>query len=170
MWDILWSLSGSGGAKSPQGRGHCCLTLEVHIMVEIQKRDSSFRKYSISYHNRPKVGLICKALWLSVTFPSSKTNVCSNCYSLDSKQCSMEENCLAPEAYRLRRESPNFSMESRRLLRFTTNIENIGDADFRPFIPKTAWEWHACHMHYHSMEVCFTVSFWSYKKVIEKST
>ena len=90
---------------------------------------------------------------------SSKTNVCSNCYSLDSKQCSMEENCLAPEAYRLRRESPNFSMESRRLLRFTTNIENIGDADFRPFIPKIAWEWHACHMHYHSMEVCFTVSF-----------
>ena len=68
-------------------------------------------------------------------------------------QCSMEENCLAPEAYRLRHESPNFSMESRRLLRFTTSIQNIGDADFRPFIPKTAWEWHACHMHYHSMEV-----------------
>ena len=65
----------------------------------------------------------------------------------------MEENCLAPEAYRLRHESPNFSMESRRLLRFTTSIQNIGDADFRPFIPKTAWEWHACHMHYHSMEV-----------------
>ena len=73
-------------------------------------------------------------------------------------QCSMEENCLAPEAYRLRHESPNFSMESRRLLRFTTSIQNIGDADFRPFIPKTAWEWHACHMHYHSMEVWYFVT------------
>ena len=65
----------------------------------------------------------------------------------------MEENCLAEEAYRLRRESRDFSLETRRLLRFTTSIENVGDADFRPFIPKSSWEWHACHMHYHSMEV-----------------
>lgn len=68
-------------------------------------------------------------------------------------QCAMEENCLAEEAYRMRRENPNFTLETRRLLRFTTSIENIGDADFRPFIPKSAWQWHACHMHYHSMEV-----------------
>ena len=68
-------------------------------------------------------------------------------------QCAMEENCLAPEAYRLRRENPNFSLETRRLLRFTTSIANIGNADFRPFIPKSHWQWHACHMHYHSMEV-----------------
>ena len=27
LWcDILWSLSGSGGARSPQKRGHCCQT------------------------------------------------------------------------------------------------------------------------------------------------
>ena len=69
-------------------------------------------------------------------------------------QCAMEENCLAPEAYRLRRENPNFSLETRRLLRFTASIANIGNADFRPFIPKSHWQWHACHMHYHSMEVC----------------
>ena len=72
-------------------------------------------------------------------------------------QCAMEENCLAEEAYRMRRENPNFTLETRRLLRFTTSIENIGDADFRPFIPKSAWQWHACHMHYHSMEVCMFV-------------
>ena len=73
----------------------------------------------------------------------------------------MEENCLAPEAYRLRRENPNFSLETRRLLRFTASIANIGNADFRPFIPKSHWQWHACHMHYHSMEVCiyFIVSY-----------
>ena len=38
--------------------------------------------------------------------------------------------------------------------RFTTSIENIGNADFRPHIPKSHWVWHGCHQHYHSMEVC----------------
>lgn len=68
-------------------------------------------------------------------------------------QCAMEENCLASEAYRLRRENPNFSLETRRLLRFTASIANVGNADFSPFIPKTQWQWHSCHQHYHSMEV-----------------
>ena len=77
-------------------------------------------------------------------------------------QCAMEENCLAPEAYRLRRENPNFSLETRRLLRFTASIANIGNADFRPFIPKSHWQWHACHMHYHSMEVCMYLSYAHY--------
>ena len=54
-------------------------------------------------------------------------------------QCAMEENCLASQAYVERHDS------YRRLLRFTTAIENVGSADFRPFIPKSAWEWHACH-------------------------
>jgi len=61
-------------------------------------------------------------------------------------QCAMEENCLASQAYVERHDS------FRRLLRFTTAIQNIGSADFRPSIPKTAWEWHDCHQHYHSME------------------
>ena len=66
----------------------------------------------------------------------------------------MEENCLAYEAYRLRDEGRHdYSLETRRLLRFTTNIGNVGNADFRPFIPKSRWEWHGCHQHYHSMEV-----------------
>ena len=66
----------------------------------------------------------------------------------------MDENCLAYEAYRLRDEGRHdYSLETRRLLRFTTNIGNVGNADFRPFIPKSAWEWHGCHQHYHSMEV-----------------
>ena len=54
-------------------------------------------------------------------------------------QCAMEENCLASQAYVERHDS------FRRLLRFTTAIQNIGSADFRPSIPKTAWEWHDCH-------------------------
>ncbi|XP_034254950.1 lysyl oxidase homolog 3B-like [Thrips palmi] len=72
-------------------------------------------------------------------------------------QCAMEENCLASSAYRLKQEDPaNWHLETRRLLRFTARIINVGNEDFRPFIPKHLWEWHACHMHYHSMEVFAT--------------
>ena len=68
-------------------------------------------------------------------------------------KCAMEENCLASEAYRLKKDHPGWATETRRLLRFTTSIANVGNADFKPFIPKEHWEWHSCHMHYHSMEV-----------------
>lgn len=62
-------------------------------------------------------------------------------------QCAMEENCLASSAYKLKQEDPaNWHLETRRLLRFTARIINVGNEDFRPFIPKHLWEWHACHM------------------------
>jgi len=67
-------------------------------------------------------------------------------------QCAMEENCVASQAYTERQTNPYWQQITRRLLRFTTAISNIGSADFRPFIPKNSWEWHACHQHYHSME------------------
>jgi len=68
-------------------------------------------------------------------------------------QCAMEENCVASGAYVERNTNPYWQQVSRRLLRFTTAITNSGNADFKPFIPKDAWQWHACHQHYHSMEV-----------------
>ncbi|XP_046635916.1 lysyl oxidase homolog 2-like isoform X2 [Daphnia pulicaria] len=69
-------------------------------------------------------------------------------------QCAMEENCLAASAYQVQKDDPyGWHLETRRLLRFTARIANMGTADFKPFIPKHMWEWHACHMHYHSMEV-----------------
>lgn len=71
-------------------------------------------------------------------------------------QCAMEENCVASQAYRIQRESGNWHLETRRLLRFTARILNAGTADFRPSVPKHLWEWHMCHMHYHSMEVFAT--------------
>ncbi|KAJ8687823.1 hypothetical protein QAD02_023617 [Eretmocerus hayati] len=71
-------------------------------------------------------------------------------------QCAMEENCVASRAYHLQRESEQWMWETRRLLRFTARIFNAGTADFRPALPKNLWEWHMCHMHYHSMEVFAT--------------
>jgi len=69
-------------------------------------------------------------------------------------QCAMEENCLAASAYQQKLDDPyNWHLTTRRLLRFTARIANLGTADFKPLVPKHKWEWHACHMHYHSMEV-----------------
>jgi hypothetical protein len=40
-------------------------------------------------------------------------------------QCAMEENCLGTEAYRIRKEDPNFAMATRRLLRYT--LKSLAD-------------------------------------------
>lgn len=61
-------------------------------------------------------------------------------------RCAMEENCLASAAYAIQKESDNWHLMTRRLLRFTARILNAGTADFRPIIPKHLWEWHMCHM------------------------
>ncbi|XP_075227026.1 lysyl oxidase-like 2 isoform X1 [Lycorma delicatula] len=72
-------------------------------------------------------------------------------------QCAMEENCLASAAYQLQRENHyNWHLQPRRLLRFTAMIHNTGTADFRSAVPKHLWQFHQCHMHYHSMEVFAT--------------
>lgn len=68
-------------------------------------------------------------------------------------ECAMEEDCLPPAAYTLRENNINWHQFYRRLLRFSSDVYNNGTADFRPFAPRESWEWHDCHMHYHSMQV-----------------
>ncbi|CAG9819265.1 unnamed protein product [Phaedon cochleariae] len=76
-------------------------------------------------------------------------------------QCAMEENCVASTAYEVQKDNPAWHLETRRLLRFTAKIFNAGTADFRPAVPKHLWEWHMCHMHYHSMEVFATFNIYN---------
>ncbi|KAL0811480.1 hypothetical protein ABMA28_009874 [Loxostege sticticalis] len=71
-------------------------------------------------------------------------------------QCAMEENCLSKSAYEIKATNSDWQFETRRLLRFTASSLNVGNEDFRPYLPKHLWQWHLCHMHYHSMEVFAT--------------
>ncbi|XP_075170512.1 lysyl oxidase-like 1 isoform X2 [Haematobia irritans] len=81
-------------------------------------------------------------------------------------KCALEEKCLSNDAYELARTHPH---SQRKLLRFNTKAENVGQADFSPYSNFDQWQWHQCHLHYHSMEefASFDIFDMQYRKVAQ---
>ncbi|ALC47843.1 lox [Drosophila busckii] len=80
--------------------------------------------------------------------------------------CAMEENCVSADAYVIRRTNP---AGIRKLLRFSVKASNVGNADISPYVNYKDWEWHQCHMHFHSMKVFATFDVYNhnYKKIAQ---
>ncbi|PAA75349.1 hypothetical protein BOX15_Mlig025085g2 [Macrostomum lignano] len=66
--------------------------------------------------------------------------------------CALEENCASPMAFELQKNDPHWPFANRNLLKFSSIVANEGTRDFLPLRDTGTWEWHLCHMHYHSME------------------
>lgn len=103
---------------------------------------------------------------LSLGLPEIERSAYLDSQTLASLKCAMEENCVSRDAYQIVLTQP---MALRKLLRFTTKAENVGSADFSPYANYDQWEWHQCHMHYHSMEsfASFDIYNMQYQKMAQ---
>lgn len=93
--------------------------------------------------------LLTAGLWGSVCVPAApdlvlNAQVVEQTTYLEDRpmyvlQCALEEKCLSKSA-----DSADPS-SYRRLLRFSSQIQNNGQTDFRPRAGHQSWVWHECH-------------------------
>ncbi|KAM9570197.1 lysyl oxidase homolog 3B-like isoform 2-T2 [Salvelinus alpinus] len=128
-------MSGVKCTGSEMSLSHC----QHHRTVSCQKTAAKF-----------SAGVICSetASDLVLNAPLVQQSVYIEDRPLHMLYCAAEENCLSQSAA-----SANWPYGHRRLLRFSSQIHNIGRADFRPKAGRHSWVWHACHGHYHSMDI-----------------
>ncbi|XP_062296481.1 lysyl oxidase homolog 3B [Scomber scombrus] len=128
-------MSGVKCAGSEMSLQHC----QQHKTVSCQKAAAKFA-----------AGVICSetASDLVLNAPLVQQTVYIEDRPLHMLYCAAEEDCLSKTAAQA-----NWPYGHRRLLRFSSQIHNIGRADFKPKAGRHSWVWHACHGHYHSMDV-----------------
>ncbi|XP_042186327.1 lysyl oxidase homolog 3B-like isoform X7 [Oncorhynchus tshawytscha] len=128
-------MSGVKCTGNEMSLSHC----QHHRTVSCQKTAAKF-----------SAGVICSetASDLVLNAPLVQQSVYIEDRPLHMLYCAAEENCLSKSAA-----SANWPYGHRRLLRFSSQIHNIGRADFRPKAGRHSWVWHACHGHYHSMDI-----------------
>ncbi|XP_055767061.1 lysyl oxidase homolog 3B-like isoform X3 [Salvelinus fontinalis] len=128
-------MSGVKCTGNEMSLSHC----QHHRTVSCQKTAAKF-----------SAGVICSetASDLVLNAPLVQQSVYIEDRPLHMLYCAAEENCLSQSAA-----SANWPYGHRRLLRFSSQIHNIGRADFRPKAGRHSWVWHACHGHYHSMDI-----------------
>ncbi|THD25854.1 Lysyl oxidase [Fasciola hepatica] len=157
--------AGNGGRTIPMPQHHTGVD-----------RNSSIAIVGFCYGNETSVsdcktyadsnGVLCKSnMAAAVECVQDLPDLVPDPYSLESSsymqrmslwllECALEENCLPDTVYQIIDRNPgNYAWMTRTLLRFSSVIENIGTAAFKPLEEPENWEWHACHMHYHSMKV-----------------
>uniref|UniRef100_A0A3B3Q8U1 Lysyl oxidase homolog n=1 Tax=Paramormyrops kingsleyae TaxID=1676925 RepID=A0A3B3Q8U1_9TELE len=133
MTDMV--LSGVKCTGEEMSLSHC----QHHATVTCQKAASRF-----------SAGVICSETSsdLVLNAPLVEQTAYIEDRPLHMLYCAAEENCLSKSAARA-----NWPYGHRRLLRFSSEIHNIGRADFRPKAGRHSWVWHECHRHYHSMDI-----------------
>ncbi|CAH8448818.1 unnamed protein product [Schistosoma guineensis] len=123
--------------------------------------DLKYCKSYIDYNGIPCQSQLAAAVECTYNLPdlspdrySLETSAYIQKMSLWLLECALEENCLPDIVYRIIDNNPyNYTWMTRTLMRFSSIIENSGNEVFRPLEDPDNWEWHACHMHYHSMKV-----------------
>ncbi|KAE8290387.1 Lysyl oxidase-like protein 3B [Larimichthys crocea] len=128
-------MSGVKCTGNEMSLGHC----QHHKTVSCQKSAAKFA-----------AGVICSdtASDLVLNAPLVQQTVYIEDRPLHMLYCAAEEDCLSKSAAQA-----NWPYGHRRLLRFSSQIHNIGRADFKPKAGRHSWVWHACHGHYHSMNI-----------------